>query len=227
MVEDHAALRVCRSRVQNLPLFAARRLGYFDEARLEVTLSFTNSSAQQLSALATGEYDLIHTAPDNVVNFDTNPAGFGLDPATAPRVVMLMGGSNGPLGVYARQGSRMRRRCAGRALGWIIRPRASRSSCATCSPALAWSWDTTTASPPRAARASARRGCSRASSRPPSSTPPSICWSRRRAAICSRAPATAYPAYASQALWRPAVGRRQAISSHATPARGCVRSLDL
>ncbi len=105
MVEDRVALRVCTFQgLQNLPLFAARRLGYFDEASLDVTLSFTNSSAQQLSALATGEYDLIHTAPDNVVNFDTNPAGFGLDPASAPRIVMLMGGSNGPLGVYARHG---------------------------------------------------------------------------------------------------------------------------
>ena len=99
------ALRVCTFQgLQNLPLVAARRLGYLDSAGLEVTLSFTNSSAQQLPALAAGEYDLIHTAPDNVVNFDTNPAGFGLDPATAPRVVMLMGGSNGPLSVYARRG---------------------------------------------------------------------------------------------------------------------------
>lgn len=104
MADNRAALRVCTFQgLQNLPLIAARRLGFFDEASLDVTLSFTNSSAQQLAALATGEYDLIHTAPDNVVNFDTNPAGFGLDPASAPRVVMLMGGSNGPLSVYARQ----------------------------------------------------------------------------------------------------------------------------
>ncbi len=104
MVEDRVALRVCTFQgLQNLPLVAAQRLGYFDAASLDVTLSFTNSSAQQLPALAAGEYDLIHTAPDNVVNFDTNPAGFGLDPARAPRVVMLMGGSNGPLSVYARR----------------------------------------------------------------------------------------------------------------------------
>jgi ABC-type nitrate/sulfonate/bicarbonate transport system substrate-binding protein len=105
MVDDHATLRVCSFQgLQNLPLVAAQRLGYFDAAQLAITLSFTNSSAQQLATLATGGYDLIHTAPDNVVNFDTNPAAFGLDPASAPRVVMLMGGSNGPLSVYARQG---------------------------------------------------------------------------------------------------------------------------
>lgn len=105
MVDDHAALRVCSFQgLQNLPLVAAKRLGYFDAAGLDIALSFTNSSAQQLAALAAGDYDLIHTAPDNVVNFDTNPAAFGLDPASAPRVVMLMGGSNGPLSVCARRG---------------------------------------------------------------------------------------------------------------------------
>ena len=105
MVEDRATLRVCSFQgMQNLPLVVARRLGYFDEANLDITLSFTNSSAEQLATLTAGGYDLIHIAPDNVVNFDTNPAGFGLDPARAPRITMLMGGSNGPLCVYARQG---------------------------------------------------------------------------------------------------------------------------
>lgn len=104
MVEERTTLRVCTFQgLQNLPLVAARRLGYFDGAGLDVTLSYTNSSAQQLPALAAGDYDLIHTAPDNVVNFDTNPAGFGLDPASAPRAVILMGGSNGPLSVFARR----------------------------------------------------------------------------------------------------------------------------
>lgn len=105
MTEDHAVLRVCSFQgLQNLAAVAARRRGLFDAAGLDVALSFTNSSAQQLAALAAGEYDLIHTAPDNVVNFDTNSVAFGLDPASAPRVVMLMGGGNGPLGVYARPG---------------------------------------------------------------------------------------------------------------------------
>jgi ABC-type nitrate/sulfonate/bicarbonate transport system substrate-binding protein len=118
MVREGETLRVCSFQgMQNLPLVVARQLGYFDEARLDVTLSFTNSSAQQLSALATGAYDLIHTAPDNVVNFDTNPAGFGLDPASAPRAVMLMGGSNGPLSVYARHGVTTAIELRGREIG--------------------------------------------------------------------------------------------------------------
>lgn len=92
--------------LQNLPIVTARRIGAFERAGVEVALSFTNSSAQQLPALAAGEYDLIHTAPDNVVNFDTNPAAFGLAQVTqAAQVVMLMGGSNGPLSVYIRPGA--------------------------------------------------------------------------------------------------------------------------
>lgn len=101
--ETLTALRVCSFQgLQNLPAVVAQRRGYFHQAGLDVTLSLTNSSAQQLTALAAGDYDLIHTAPDNVVHVDTNPAAFGLDPAQAPRVVMLMGGSNGPLSVYSR-----------------------------------------------------------------------------------------------------------------------------
>ena len=85
--------------LQNLPIVAAQRRGYFARAGLDVELSFTNSSAEQLATLARGDVELIHTAPDNVVNFDTHPAAFGCDPATAPQVKMLMGGSNGPLSV--------------------------------------------------------------------------------------------------------------------------------
>lgn len=97
-------LRICSFQgMQNLPLIVALRRGELAALGLDVTLALTNSSAQQLAALAEGDYDLIHTAPDNVVNYDTNPAAFGHDPVSAPpRAVMLMGGSNGPLTVYAR-----------------------------------------------------------------------------------------------------------------------------
>lgn len=87
--------------LQNLPIVAAQRRGDFARAGLEVELSLTNSSAEQLGSLARGDCDLIHTAPDNVVNFDTRPAAFGCDPATAPHIALLLGGSNGPLSVYA------------------------------------------------------------------------------------------------------------------------------
>ncbi len=98
-------LRVCSFQgLQNLPVLAAQRQGMFARYGVDVSLTYTNSSAQQLAALARGEYELIHTAPDNVINFDAHPEAFGCDPATAPRVRMLLGGSNGPLSVYARPG---------------------------------------------------------------------------------------------------------------------------
>ncbi|MDE3228800.1 MAG: ABC transporter substrate-binding protein, partial [Chloroflexota bacterium] len=88
--------------LQNLPIIAAARRGHFARAGLAVALTFTNSSAEQLATLARGEVELIHTAPDNVVNFDTQPAAFGIEPTTAPRVALLLGGSNGPLSLIAR-----------------------------------------------------------------------------------------------------------------------------
>ncbi len=102
MRADETTLRVRTFQgLQNLPIVAAQRRGYFAEVELAVTLSFTNSSAEQLGMLARGEVDLIHTAPDNVVNFETQPAAFGCDPTTAPQLAMLLGGSNGPLSVFS------------------------------------------------------------------------------------------------------------------------------
>lgn len=101
-VTERATLRVRSFRgLQNLPVIAAQRLGRFAHAGLTVTLSFTNSSAEQLGMLARGEVDLIHTAPDNIIHFDTQPAAFGADPAAAPRLALLLGGSNGSLSLYA------------------------------------------------------------------------------------------------------------------------------
>ena len=98
-------LRISSFRgLQNLPLYVAMREGYFAARGLAVDLAFTTGSAAQLAALARGDYQLAQTAPDNVINLDTQPAAFGLDPATAPRVVMVLGGSVGPLSVYARPG---------------------------------------------------------------------------------------------------------------------------
>lgn len=103
MGTDRVTLRVNSFQgLQNLPIVMARRLGFLARAGIEVALTYANSSAQQLAALAGGDYDLIHTAPDNVVNFNTNPAALGV--GQAPHVAMLMGGSNGPLTVFIRPG---------------------------------------------------------------------------------------------------------------------------
>ncbi len=90
--------------LQNLPLYVAMREGYFAARGLEVELTFTTGSAVQLAGLARGDYDLVQTAPDNVINVDTQPIAFGLDPASAPHIMMVLGGSIGPLSVCARRG---------------------------------------------------------------------------------------------------------------------------
>ena len=52
------------------------REGYFAARGLVIDLTFTAGSAAQLAGLARGEYDLIQTAPDNVINYATQPAAF-------------------------------------------------------------------------------------------------------------------------------------------------------
>lgn len=87
--------------LQTLPIIVAQRHGFFERMQIDAQVSTANSSAKQLPALADGTFDLIHTAPDNVINFDANPASFGMDAASAPRLEMLLGGSNGRLTVYS------------------------------------------------------------------------------------------------------------------------------
>jgi ABC-type nitrate/sulfonate/bicarbonate transport system substrate-binding protein len=94
-------LRVCSFKgLQNLPLYVAMRLGRFAAHALDVEVHYAVGSAQQVAGLARGEYELIQTAPDNVIAAHGNPAAFGLDHAA--RLVMVLGGSVGPLSVYGR-----------------------------------------------------------------------------------------------------------------------------
>ncbi len=98
---DIMTLRVCTFRgLQNLPLYAARARGLFAAAGLDVAISYTQGSAPQIAGLAAGAYEIIQTAPDNVVNATLNPAAFGLD--AVPGIVLVMGGSVGPLGLFAQ-----------------------------------------------------------------------------------------------------------------------------
>ena len=98
-------LRVCTFKgLQNLALYVAIRQGFFALHGLEVEIIYTTGSVAQLSGLARGEYHLIQTNPDNVVNVDSNPGTFRLDPASAPHAVILFDGSSGPLSLYAQTG---------------------------------------------------------------------------------------------------------------------------
>ncbi len=96
-------LHICTFKgLQNLPLYIARQQGFFATQGLDIEITYTAGSLPQLAGLAGGAYQLIQTAPDNVINIDNNPAAFGLDPAAAPHVIMVLGGSVGSLSVYAQ-----------------------------------------------------------------------------------------------------------------------------
>src|SRR5438552_3360635 len=96
-------LKICAFKgIQNLPLYVARQQDFFIQQGLHIDITYTTGSNNQLAGLVREEYQLIQTAPDNVINVDNNPIAFGLDLATAPHVIMLLGGSVGPLSIYAQ-----------------------------------------------------------------------------------------------------------------------------
>ncbi len=96
-------LHICTFKgIQNLPLYVAMQQGFFAQKGLHIDITYTIGSIPQLAGLVREEYQLIQTAPDNVINVDNNPIAFGLDLATAPHVIMLLGGSVGPLSIYAQ-----------------------------------------------------------------------------------------------------------------------------
>jgi ABC-type nitrate/sulfonate/bicarbonate transport system substrate-binding protein len=90
--------------LQNLPLYIGKQKGFFNMQGLDIAITYTAGSLPQLAGLAREEYQLIQTAPDNVINVNSNPFVFGLNPDTAPHITMLLGGSVGPLSVYAQTG---------------------------------------------------------------------------------------------------------------------------
>jgi ABC-type nitrate/sulfonate/bicarbonate transport system substrate-binding protein len=53
--------------VQNLPNFAAEANGFFEKRGLAVETTFTKSSQQQRDGLASGQYDIAHSAVDNAI----------------------------------------------------------------------------------------------------------------------------------------------------------------
>ncbi len=97
-------LKICTFKgIQNLPIYVARQQNFFAQQGLHIDITYTTGSIPQLAGLVREEYQLIQTAPDNVINVDNNPNAFGLDLATAPHVIMLLGGSVGPLSIYAQR----------------------------------------------------------------------------------------------------------------------------
>src|SRR5438067_276748 len=98
-------INICTFKgIQNLPLYVARQQDFFAQQGLHIDITYTTGSIPQLAGLVHEEYQLIQTAPDNVINIDSNPIAFGLDLSTAPHVVMLLGGGVGPLSIFAQSG---------------------------------------------------------------------------------------------------------------------------
>ncbi|MGZ6364638.1 MAG: ABC transporter substrate-binding protein [Ktedonobacteraceae bacterium] len=96
-------LKICTFKgIQNLPLYVAIQQGFFAQQDLHIEITYTAGSIPQLVGLIREEYQLIQTAPDNVINIDNNPGAFGLDQATTPCVIMLLGGNVGPLSIFAQ-----------------------------------------------------------------------------------------------------------------------------
>jgi ABC-type nitrate/sulfonate/bicarbonate transport system substrate-binding protein len=81
----------------------ARQQDFFAQQGLHIDISYTTGSIPQLTGLVREEYQLIQTAPDNVINVDNNPTAFGLEQETAPHISMILGGSVGPLSIFAQR----------------------------------------------------------------------------------------------------------------------------
>ncbi|HYY97516.1 MAG TPA: ABC transporter substrate-binding protein [Pyrinomonadaceae bacterium] len=67
---------------RTLPMLAAQLKGFLAEENLTVSYLQVQSSTQQFTSLRDGQYDIINTAIDNVVNYrlnDSNPIGARLD----------------------------------------------------------------------------------------------------------------------------------------------------
>src|SRR5438270_14059655 len=96
-------LKICTFKgIQNLPIYVARQQNFFAQQDLHIDITYTSGSIPQLVGLVREEYQLIQTAPDNVINIDNNPIAFGLDLVTALHVIMLLGGSVGPLSIHTQ-----------------------------------------------------------------------------------------------------------------------------
>ena len=67
--QQFSELRVSSFKgLQNLPLVRRHAAGLLRRARLAVELTYTTGSAAQLAGLVRGDYQLVQTAPDNVIN---------------------------------------------------------------------------------------------------------------------------------------------------------------
>ncbi|SNT11306.1 ABC-type nitrate/sulfonate/bicarbonate transport system, substrate-binding protein [Noviherbaspirillum humi] len=82
----------------NLPLWAAQRQGYFNEAKLAVDMTNTPNSVVLVKGIMEGRYDIAFAGIDNVIGYQE---GQGEVPLENPDMFAFMGGDNGMLSVMA------------------------------------------------------------------------------------------------------------------------------
>jgi len=91
-----ASVAVFRA-ANNWPLYAALGAKFFEESGIGVEVIHISSSKQQMKGLIDSEYDIIHTAADNVVAVHAEPDFAAV--SEKPRI--FMGGDDGFLTVYS------------------------------------------------------------------------------------------------------------------------------
>lgn len=84
----------------NLPVWCGIAKGFFAREQLNVTTTVTPGSVFMMQHLASGDFDIAHTAIDNCVAYDEGQGEVSLPEPT--RFVTIMGGDSGLLSVWAR-----------------------------------------------------------------------------------------------------------------------------
>ncbi len=80
---------ICFAGAPNLPIFAAEKLGAFEEAGVAVNLTTTPSSVYQAEHLINGTFQMAGTAFDNIVAYQEGRGVF--KPETPPDLFVFMG----------------------------------------------------------------------------------------------------------------------------------------
>ncbi|MDR5709218.1 MAG: ABC transporter substrate-binding protein [Armatimonadota bacterium] len=77
----------------NLPIWVALEKGFFARQGVDVELTYTPGSVFQMTRLIAGEFDIAHTAIDNVIAYDEGQGEVRVE--GQPDLIAFMGGDNG------------------------------------------------------------------------------------------------------------------------------------
>ncbi len=77
----------------NWPIWAAQKIGAFDDQGIEVNLTLTKNSVQQMTGLIDGQYHIAMTAIDNVIAYREGQGA--AETVQEPDIFAFMGGDDG------------------------------------------------------------------------------------------------------------------------------------